>query len=51
MRDPLYHQDLDPDRADSGLWTAVMRMQGLKLATGAVALVLLAAIWIVWRWG
>jgi hypothetical protein len=29
----------------------LMRVQWLKLATGTLALALLAAVWIAWRWG
>ncbi len=53
MRDPLYH---DPDEAkrlaaDQRAMRILMRVQWLKLATGALALALLAAVWIAWRWG
>lgn len=51
MRDPLYH---DPDEAkrlsaDQPAMRILMRVQWLKLATGALAL--LGAVWIVWQWG
>jgi hypothetical protein len=30
---------------------AIMRLQWLKLASGAIALALIGAILLVWRWG
>jgi hypothetical protein len=51
MRDPLYHQERAPKGLDDRAVAAILRMQRLKLASGAIALVLIAAIWIVWRWG
>jgi hypothetical protein len=53
MRDPLYH---DPDEAkclsaDQPAMRILMRVQWLKLATGALALAFLCAVWIAWRWG
>jgi hypothetical protein len=53
MRDPLYI-DTDEARqsrmaADPQIRAAVNRLQRLKLLTGVLALVLIAAIWLVWR--
>jgi len=52
MRDPLYHDEERLDRlaADDRMLPAIRRLQWLKLATGLVALALVAAIWLVWRW-
>jgi hypothetical protein len=52
-RDPLYHDarrgsDLDRDQAFA---RQVARLHRLKLASGLIALALVAAIWLVWRWG
>ena len=53
MRDPLYQDDRAETRlyADDRMRRMLMRMQWLKLATGLVALALVGAVWIVWRWG
>jgi hypothetical protein len=53
MSDPLFHDPGRDDRiaADPDARPAALRMQWLKLATGVLALVLLLAIWLVWRWG
>ena len=52
MSDPLYHRQDDEKRlaGDPGAMAAFRRMQWLKLATGLLALGVIAAIWIVWRW-
>jgi hypothetical protein len=50
MRDPLYHEDRAPSLDDRTL-AAIMRMQWLKVASGALALALIGAVWLVWRWG
>jgi hypothetical protein len=52
MGDPLYHDDDRRERliADPRLAPALMRVQWLKIASGIVALGLIAAILIVWRW-
>jgi hypothetical protein len=52
MRDPLYHDDKRHDRVpeDASVAAAVARLQWLKLASGLIALVLIVAIWLVWRW-
>ena len=52
MRDPLYHEEERLDRlaADDRVLPAIRRLQWLKLATGLVALALIVAIWLVWRW-
>ena len=52
MRDPLYHGDehIKQFAADKRTMAAIRRMHWLKLASGLIALALIAAIWIVWRW-
>lgn len=52
MRDPLYQDEQRLDRlaADERVTPAIVRLQWLKLATGLIALALVAAIWVVWRW-
>ncbi len=52
MRDPLYQDERRLDRlaADDRVAPAIRRLQWLKLASGLIALGLIAAIWIVWRW-
>ena len=52
MRDPLYQDDNDERRpaADKDALAALWRVHRLKLATGLIALGLIVAIWIVWRW-
>jgi hypothetical protein len=51
-RDPLYDDpNEDRRRADPLIVRLLTRVQWLKLATGAVALALIAAIWMMWRWG
>jgi hypothetical protein len=52
MRDPLYHGDEHLERiaADKRAMAAVRRMHWLKAVSGLIALALIAAIWIVWRW-
>jgi hypothetical protein len=52
MRDPLYHEETRLDRlaAADRVLPAIRRLQWLKLATGLVALALVVAIWLVWRW-
>ena len=37
--------------ADPRLATVLKRLHWLKIATGLIALAIIAAIWIVWRWG
>jgi len=50
--DPLYPDDRRRGRliADPRLVTPLNRVHRLKIASGFIALVLIAAIWIVWRW-
>jgi hypothetical protein len=52
MRDPWYRNEEPLDRlaADDRVAPVIMRLQWLKLASGLIALALVAAIWIVWRW-
>jgi hypothetical protein len=52
MRDPLYPDDARLDRlvADKSVAPTVRCLRWLKLASGLIALGLVAAIWIVWRW-
>ena len=52
MSDPLYQDQDDEKRlaADPRALAAFRRMQWLRLATGLVALGIIAAIWIIWRW-
>jgi hypothetical protein len=53
MKDPLHHDESALDRltADARLTPHLRRLQWLKLAAGLAALGLIAAIWLVWRWG
>ena len=50
--DPLYHDDHARERliADPPLATVLKRLHWLKIASGFIALGIIAAIWIVWRW-
>jgi len=50
--DPLYPDDRRRERliADPRLATPLNRVHRIKIASGFIALVLIAAIWIVWRW-
>ena len=52
MGDPLYRDDRGRERlfADPRVRPALLRVQWLKIASGLVALGIIAAIWIVWRW-
>ena len=52
MRDPWYRNEEPLDRlaADERVRPVITRLQWLKLASGLLALGLIAAIWIVWRW-
>jgi hypothetical protein len=52
MSDPLYHDEAGHKRllADPKVVALLTRVQWLKLASGLVALAIMAAIWIVWRW-
>ena len=51
-RDPLFDDRGEAERiADAGVLRLLTRVQWLKLATGALALALIAAIWVTWRWG
>jgi hypothetical protein len=52
MGDPLYHDDEGRRRllSDPGVGPVVRRVHRLKVVSGLVALALIAAIWIVWRW-
>jgi len=51
VRDPLYQDNSYTKRVadDPRAMAAVRRMHWLKLASGLIALGLIAAIWIVWR--
>ncbi len=53
MRDPLYHDDSRRDQLtkDNRVMAVLTRLQWLKLATGLVALGLIGAVWVMWRWG
>jgi hypothetical protein len=53
MRDPLYQGDNDDRRlaSDPGAMAALWRVHRLKIASGLIALALIAAIWWVWRFG
>lgn len=52
MSDPLFHGAPKRDPALPAEDRRAMRRVGLlRLATGALALALIAAIWILWRWG
>ncbi len=52
-KDPLYQDDRRHDRmaGDAEIMARIMRLQWVKLATGALALGLSAAIWPNWRFG
>jgi hypothetical protein len=52
VRDPLYHDDDAARRlaADRRVTALLARLQWLKLVSGALALALIAAIWLVWRY-
>ena len=52
MADPLNHDDKRRERliADPQMAQALMRVQRLKIASGVIALGIIAAILIVWRW-
>lgn len=52
-KDPLYHDEGQYDRmtGDPQIWSRMLRLQWFKLATGFVALGLIAAIWLTWRIG
>jgi hypothetical protein len=52
MGDPLYHDDAGRKRllADPRVVAVLTWVQWLKIASGLVALAIIAAIWIVWRW-
>jgi hypothetical protein len=49
--DPLYHDDRARARliSDPRLATAFKRVHWLKIASGLIALAIIAAIWIAWR--
>jgi hypothetical protein len=51
MSDPLYHDEAGQKRllADPKIVALLTRVQWLKLASGLIALAIIAAIWIVWR--
>ena len=53
MRDPLDHDEGRFRRmaADAQIVAAAKRMQWLKLATGLLALGIIGAILLTWRWG
>jgi hypothetical protein len=53
MRDPLDHDEARFRRmaADDEIVAAARRMQWLKLATGVIALAIIGAILLTWRWG
>ena len=53
MRDPLDHDERRFQRmaADTEIVLAARRMQWLKLATGLIALGIIAGILVTWRWG
>ncbi len=52
MSDPLYRPP-EPRQppSDKGFLRALVRRHVLRLVTGALALALIAAIWLVWRLG
>ena len=51
MSDPFYRPP-EPRRPpdDRDFMQALVRRDALRLISGAVALVLIVAIWLVWRW-
>ncbi len=52
MSDPFFRpsEPRDPP-SDQGFMRALIRRHLCRLASGGLAIVLVAAIWIVWRWG
>jgi hypothetical protein len=52
-KDPLYHDERQFERigSDPQLMQRMARLQWAKVATGAVALALIVAIWLTWRFG
>jgi hypothetical protein len=52
MGDPLYRDDRGRERlfADPRVRPARLSVHWLKIASGLVALEIIAAIWMVWRW-
>ncbi len=51
MSDPLFRppEPHDPPVADPNYLRALMRRHWLRLATGGLALAILAAIWLAWH--
>jgi hypothetical protein len=52
IRDPLYQGENEGRRLakDSRVAALLRRLQWLKLASGLVALGIIGAIWVTWRW-
>jgi hypothetical protein len=50
MSDPFFQHDDRRLLADRRMARILLAVQWLKIATGLVALALVAAIWAVWRW-
>jgi len=54
MKDPLYRESEEQTErmaADRTAMSAAARILRLRIATGLLALLLIAAIWLVWRFG
>jgi hypothetical protein len=53
MGDPLYHDQAQAERmaSDPQIVAAAARAQRIKAAIGFISLALIAAIWLVWRFG
>ena len=52
MSDPLYRSpEPRATPSDQGFLRALLRRHWLRLVSGGLALMLIAAIWLVWRFG
>ncbi len=53
MGDPLYHDETQAQRmaSDPQIVAMLLRSQRIKAAIGLATLALIAAIWLVWRFG
>lgn len=53
MADPLYHDEAQAERManDPQIVATIQRARRIKTAIGLVSLALIAAIWMVWRFG
>jgi hypothetical protein len=53
MSDPLFHDEQRYQKiaSDPQIMATMMRSQWIKTAVGLAALLLVAAVWLVWRFG